>query len=130
MLFFASKLVESALLPSNIIGFFAALGLLALLLKRWRGGFRLLGLSAVLLVIVGWSPLCPALLMPLEERFPAPHFATVPDPVDFRTRPADLRRPVASIADGMTLTDVAAHEWLGLLVYRLVGKTKELLPGR
>ena len=72
MLFTASKLVEAALLPSNIIAFLAALGLLALILRRRRGGARLLVLSAVLLIVAGWSPLGPALLMPLEERFPAP----------------------------------------------------------
>ena len=29
---------------------------------------------------------------------------------------------------GLDLTDTAAHEWLGLIAYRLTGKIAELLP--
>lgn len=61
--------------------------------------------------------------------FRAADFPVLPYPVDFRTRPADLRRPVSSVADGLTLTDIAAHEWLGLLGYRLTGRTRSILPG-
>jgi uncharacterized SAM-binding protein YcdF (DUF218 family) len=60
--------------------------------------------------------------------FRAVGFDVVPYPVDYRTRPADLRRPVATIVGGLELTDIAAHEWLGLLGYRLTGRTRSLLP--
>jgi uncharacterized SAM-binding protein YcdF (DUF218 family) len=261
-MFFVLKLLESSLLPSNDIALLAALGLLALLLRRRSMGLRLLVASAVLLVLVGWSPLGPALVIPLEDRFPPPElpasvtgivmlggavnihisqdrdgialndnaerlyavatlarrypgarillsgglghvsggqafsesegarrllvdlgvpmerieleehsrttfenatesvviakpkqgdvwllvtsaynmpravgsfraadFPIVPYPVDYRTRPRDLRRPVSAIAGGLEFTDIAAHEWLGLAVYRLSGKTAEMLPG-
>jgi uncharacterized SAM-binding protein YcdF (DUF218 family) len=50
-------------------------------------------------------------------------------PVDWRTRGAiDLRRPFGLLSDGLHRTDTAFHEWLGLLAYRLTGKTTELLP--
>lgn len=55
-------------------------------------------------------------------------FSVVPYPVDYRTRPSDLLRPVATLAEGLEDMDVAAHEWLGLVAYRLTGKTSELLP--
>lgn len=55
-------------------------------------------------------------------------FVVIPYPVDYRSRPADLRRPVATLADGLAELDIATHEWLGLLAYRLTGKTGELLP--
>lgn len=32
-------------------------------------------------------------------------------------------------ADGLDRTNVAVREWIGLLAYRLMGRTSELLPG-
>lgn len=53
----------------------------------------------------------------------------VPYPVDYRTRSAaDLYKPVASIAAGLAVSDLAAHEWLGLISYRLMGLTAEIFP--
>jgi uncharacterized SAM-binding protein YcdF (DUF218 family) len=50
-------------------------------------------------------------------------------PVDWRTRgPMDAVRPFNSLSDGLRRTDFAVHEWVGLLVYRLTGKTNELFP--
>jgi uncharacterized SAM-binding protein YcdF (DUF218 family) len=263
-LFYIQKFLESLLLPSNLIGFVAVLGILALILQRPRFGRTALILSALLLIIGGWSPLGPAALMVLENRFPQPQlvepvtgiimlggsvnthitadrgqttlneagervtttaelshkfpqarilissgagaghtsaaqpiteaalvrdmlvglgveasrievegqsrdtienaeqslllakplpgqtwvlvtsashmpravvsfravgFAIVPYPVDYRTQgAANLRRPAGSIAEGLQALDLAAHEWLGLLMYRLAGRTQELLP--
>lgn len=261
-MFFISKLVEFLLLPSNLIGFIAGLGLLALLLRRPRLGRVALVTAALLLAIGGWSPLGRAALMALEDRFPQPQlaepvagiimlggavdthitaergeptlneageritamaelsrrfprarlllsgganhvltaqpvtesavardllvglgvdpqrialeersrttcenaeqsllvakpnngdrwvlvtsashmpravacfravgFSVIPYPVDYRTRgAADLRRPDDSIADGLQALDLAAHEWFGLVTYRLSGQTRELFP--
>lgn len=261
MSFLLTKLIQSAFLPSNAIALVALLGLVALLLRRRRTGLGLLVTATVALVVAGWSPIGPALVMTLEDRFPVPAlppgitgvimlggavdihvsqdrnqivvndnaerifavaalarrypqarlilsggiaheshgsslseaegarrmlvdlgvaserleledrsrttfenaveslavahpkagetwllvtsathmpravasfraagFSIMPFPVDYRTRPADLRRPVASLAEGLVFSDAAAHEWLGLLAYRLTGKTKVLIP--
>jgi len=62
--------------------------------------------------------------------FRAAGFAVEAYPVDWRTRgPIDLVRPFASLSDGLERTDTAVHEWIGLLVYRLAGKTTTLFPG-
>jgi uncharacterized SAM-binding protein YcdF (DUF218 family) len=62
--------------------------------------------------------------------FRAADFAVEAYPVDWRTAgTADLVWPFASLADGLSRTDVAVHEWIGLLAYRLAGKTKVLFPG-
>ena len=47
-----------------------------------------------------------------------------------RTRGAvDLLRPFASVGDGLRRTDTAVREWVGLVAYRLTGRTTELFPG-
>lgn len=61
--------------------------------------------------------------------FRAVGFAVTPYPVDYRTRgDADLTRPADSVAVGLSLADLAAHEWIGLLTYRLTGMTQEFFP--
>jgi len=51
-------------------------------------------------------------------------------PVDFRTRGIDdLLRPFSNIGDGLRRTDTAVREWMGLLVYWLTGRSRELFPG-
>ncbi len=62
--------------------------------------------------------------------FRAAGFPIEPYPVDYRTRgPGDAVRPFGIFNDGLAVTDIAVHEWLGLLVYRLTGRTLELFPG-
>ena len=61
--------------------------------------------------------------------FRAADFPVEAYPVDWRTRgPADATRPFASLPEGLAKTDEAIHEWAGLLVYRLTGKTSTLFP--
>ena len=51
-------------------------------------------------------------------------------PVDFRTRGTDdLAGPFGSLAAGLARTDAAMHEWAGLVLYWLTGRTSELFPG-
>jgi uncharacterized SAM-binding protein YcdF (DUF218 family) len=57
-------------------------------------------------------------------------FAVEPYPVDWRGGGrADLLafRPLS--ADGLSLVDVGIREWMGLVAYRISGKTSELFPG-
>lgn len=53
--------------------------------------------------------------------------AVVPYPVDYRTKPAGGTWP-GTASNGLSATDLAAHEWIGLLSYRLAGFTKEIFP--
>src|SRR5262245_40268324 len=56
-------------------------------------------------------------------------FDVEPWPVDYRTRGrADLTRPFDKVSEGLRRVDVAAREWVGLLAYRLAGRTDSLLP--
>lgn len=57
-------------------------------------------------------------------------FPVEPYPVDWRTRGrVDLYRPFFSIGDGLRRTDTAVREWVGLVVYRVTGRTASLFPG-
>jgi uncharacterized SAM-binding protein YcdF (DUF218 family) len=78
-----------------------------------------------------WLLLTSAFHMPRAmAAFQATGFAVEAYPVDWRTSgPIDLARPFPSVSEGLRRTDVAVREWIGLLAYRLTGKTKELLPG-
>jgi uncharacterized SAM-binding protein YcdF (DUF218 family) len=50
-------------------------------------------------------------------------------PVDWRTRgPVDLLRLSGSLSEGLARTDTAVHEWVGLVAYRLTGRTNEFFP--
>jgi uncharacterized SAM-binding protein YcdF (DUF218 family) len=50
-------------------------------------------------------------------------------PVDWRTRgPIDRWLPFESVTAGLRRTDTAVHEWIGLVAYRLTGRTSELFP--
>lgn len=56
-------------------------------------------------------------------------FQVIPWPVDFRTADTgDWRRPFGSIPAGLKRLDEAAMEWIGLLAYRLLGRTDALFP--
>lgn len=57
-------------------------------------------------------------------------FAIAPWPVAYHTsgRMSELFEFTDAVSDGLRLTDLAFHEWLGLVFYRLAGKTDALLP--
>jgi uncharacterized SAM-binding protein YcdF (DUF218 family) len=62
--------------------------------------------------------------------FRAAGFPVEAFPVDYRTRGAiDLLRPFATLGDGLRRTDTAVREWVGLIAYRLTGRTDALFPG-
>jgi len=50
-------------------------------------------------------------------------------PVDYQTTglPQDFL-PSNKFSKHLQLTDTAVHEWVGLLAYRVSGRTSELLP--
>jgi uncharacterized SAM-binding protein YcdF (DUF218 family) len=51
-------------------------------------------------------------------------------PVDWRTRGfVSWWRPFFGASEFLWQADVAVREWVGLIIYRLTGRTSELLPG-
>jgi uncharacterized SAM-binding protein YcdF (DUF218 family) len=58
-------------------------------------------------------------------------FAVEPYPVDWHVGrdTADILAFTQFSTDGLVRTDIAVREWLGLVAYRLAGRTGELFPG-
>jgi uncharacterized SAM-binding protein YcdF (DUF218 family) len=57
-------------------------------------------------------------------------FAVEAYPVDWRTETIRHLLPsINTLAGGLGATDLAMHEWAGLLVYWLTGRSSELFPG-
>ena len=57
-------------------------------------------------------------------------FPVEPYPVDWRTGDIWSLVSFATLApEGLVKTDFAVREWIGLIAYRLTGKTDDLLPG-
>ena len=77
-----------------------------------------------------WVLVTSAFHMPRSiAAFRAAGFAVEAYPVDWRTRGSlDAARFFGSLSEGLARTDTALHEWAGLLIYRLTGKTKQLFP--
>lgn len=56
-------------------------------------------------------------------------FDVVPWPADYRTRGADdLTLPFDKMTEGLRRTDMAVREWIGLVAYRLLGRSNALFP--
>jgi len=57
-------------------------------------------------------------------------FEVVPYPASYRTAGTSSDFwPAGDASAGLSLTDAAMHEWVGLIAYRIAGKTNALLPG-
>ncbi len=56
-------------------------------------------------------------------------FDVIAAPVDYRTRDGDdAYRMFESVPSGLQRLDLAVREWIGLIAYRLTGRTGELFP--
>lgn len=53
----------------------------------------------------------------------------VPYPTDYRAVPGRWGVETFQVARNLEMLDLAAHEWTGLVFYRLTGRTREVLPG-
>lgn len=58
--------------------------------------------------------------------FRAADWEVVPYPADYRRGPSAFH---FGLVDNLEDLDLAAHEWLGLVYYRVRGSTRELFPG-
>ncbi|MDR6950892.1 uncharacterized SAM-binding protein YcdF (DUF218 family) [Ancylobacter sp. 3268] len=78
-----------------------------------------------------WLLVTSALHMPRAMgSFAAAGFPVTAYPVDYRTAgTVQWTRPFARVSEGLEMTDAALREWIGLVAYRLTGRTDALFPG-
>lgn len=63
--------------------------------------------------------------------FRAAGFPVEAYPVDYRTRGwEDVSRPFEAVSQGLRRVDIATREWVGLVAYRLTGRTSSLIPAQ
>lgn len=60
--------------------------------------------------------------------FEAVGWQVIPWPVDYQTRGRVTMAQWPLASDNLATLDLSAHEWLGLVFYRLSGRTHELMP--
>ncbi len=71
MFFLLAKSLGFFALPSNVLISFGLIGVVLMLTRFARAGRRLVVAALILLAIAGLSPLGNAIILPLEDRFPA-----------------------------------------------------------
>jgi len=71
MFFTLAKILGFFSIPSNVLITLALIGALLMATRFARAGRRLAIFSVILIAIAGWSPLGNAIILPLEDRFPA-----------------------------------------------------------
>ncbi|MDX1491495.1 MAG: YdcF family protein [Pseudohongiellaceae bacterium] len=77
-----------------------------------------------------WILVTSAFHMPRSRGvFCANNWPTIAWPVDHRSSKDDLFRMEFKLSQHMSTLDTALREWVGLIAYRLSGKTNQLLPG-
>ena len=71
MFFYLAKAVWFLLQPSTLIALLIGYGAILIWTGWARWGRRFVSIGAILLLLAGLSPLGNALILPLEDRFPA-----------------------------------------------------------
>ncbi|MGD0531040.1 MAG: YdcF family protein [Methyloceanibacter sp.] len=83
MFFYVAKVLWFLLQPSTLIALLLAYGAILIWTGWARWGRRFVTVGAVLLLLVGLSPLGNALILPLEDRFPRANLDQPPAPTGF-----------------------------------------------
>ena len=83
MFFYAAKVLWFLLQPSTLIALLIGYGSILIWTGWARWGRRFVSIGAILLLIVGLSPLGNALIVPLEDRFPRADISAEPPPTGF-----------------------------------------------
>ena len=76
-----------------------------------------------------WVVVTSAMHMPRTMAcFRAVGWEVIPQSADYHVVPGEWNAGTFRIADNLSLLDTALHEWVGLVYYRLAGRSNELFP--
>ncbi len=105
MFFYLAKLLWFFLQPSCLIAFLLLLGTIMVWTYWARWGRRIVALAAILLLVVGLSPLGNWLVLPLEDRFPRADLSNGEPPTGFIVLGGAEQRYIGEGRDAPTLNE-------------------------
>jgi len=105
MFFYVAKAVWFVLQPSTLIALLIGYGAILIWTGWARWGRRFVSIGAILLLVVGLSPLGNALILPLEDRFPRADLDTPPAPTGIIILGGAENRLVGSARKAPTLNE-------------------------
>ena len=125
MFFYLSKAFWLVAAPSNLIGLCLLLGVVALVMRRFRAGRILVILACIGYFVAGFSPLSPILLRPLEDRFTRPQSLPAPPKgivvlggaIDERMSAARGTSEINDAGGRMTAAAALAHKYKTAKLY-------------
>src|SRR5271163_2915022 len=110
-MFILGKLVWAVGQPGNLLLLCLLAGVLFFLLSRGRRGRALVGLAALGFALLAVTPIGPAMLLALEQRFPRP--AQLPERIDGILLLGGAVDPALSLSYGETVFNSAIARVLG-----------------
>jgi len=122
MFFYIAKAVWFVLQPSTLIALLIGYGAILIWTGWARWGRRFVSVGALLLLIVGLSPLGNALILPLEDRFPRANLSSPPAPTGIIILGGAENRLVGSARKAPTLNEAGERLLEGaILAHRFPG---------
>lgn len=128
MFFFASKILWMLFAPSNLLGFAAAIGAVALFTRFARSGRWLVAVAAFLYLACGFGPVGALLLRPLEDRFPRPP-ADLPAPAGIIVLGGAIDEQVTLARDTVALDESGSRMTLAVALTRRFPQARLVFTG-
>ncbi|MGK2922285.1 MAG: YdcF family protein [Methyloceanibacter sp.] len=129
MFFYIAKAVWFVLQPSTLIALLIGYGAILIWTGWARWGRRFVSIGAILLLVVGLSPLGNALILPLEDRFPRADLDSPPPPTGIIILGGAENRLVGSARDAPTLNEAGERLLEGAILAHRFPEAKVAFSG-
>jgi len=129
MFFYIAKAVWFVLQPSTLIALLIGYGAILIWTGWARWGRRFVSIGAILLLVVGLSPLGNALIVPLEDRFPRANLDAPPAPTGIIILGGAEDRLVGSARKAPTLNEAGERLLEGAILAHRFPEAKVAFSG-